>query len=240
MEKKLVIDIIIPAYNPGGSLRDAINSCLSQTYKNYKITVIDDCSTEDVESLVNDFENINYLRNNKNLGPGASRNIGIRNTSGDLISMLDADDIMHKNKLELSIKEFEKNKDIGMTCGNYRILVNRKRLMAPFYKMPIKIGHRELMRQNYVASGSVTMKRSVIEDVGLFDEKYWIAEDYDMWLRISEKYPISYIHDILYYYSVLPGGSSLTQRSDIQKKHMDNIAKIKKASQDRILKNKND
>ena len=232
----MLVDIIIPAYNPGSYLRDAIKSCLDQTYKNYRITVIDDCSTENIKSLISDFENINYLRNDDNLGPGGSRNVGIKNTSGDLISMLDADDIMRPNKLELSVKEFEKSKDIGMTCGNYRILVNRKRLMSPFYKMPIKIGHRELMRQNYVASGSVTMKRSVVEDIGLFNEEYWIAEDYDMWLRISEKYPISYIHDILYYYYVLPGGESLTQRSDVQKNHMDNIMKIRSASRERTLK----
>jgi GT2 family glycosyltransferase len=90
------------------------------------------------------------------------------------------------------------------------------------------------MKQNYVASGSVTMRRSAVEDVGLFDEKYWISEDYDMWLRISEKYPIKYIDNILYYYSVIPKGGSLTQRDDIQRDHTKNIDEIRARSKQRV------
>jgi hypothetical protein len=90
------------------------------------------------------------------------------------------------------------------------------------------------MRQNFVASGTVTVRRSVFDDVGFFDETLWIAEDYDMWVRISEKYNIEYLHKILYYYSVVPNGNSLTQRDDIQLRHNDNIRKIKQASMERI------
>jgi GT2 family glycosyltransferase len=132
------------------------------------------------------------------------------------------------------VKEFENSKEIGMTCGNYRILVNRSRMMRPFYRRPINIDYDALMKQNYVASGSVTMRRSAAEDVGLFDEGYWISEDYDMWLRISEKYPIKYIDNILYYYSVIPKGDSLTQRDDIQKDHIKNIEEIRERSKERV------
>ena len=95
------------------------------------------------------------------------------------------------------------------------------------------------MRQNFVASGSTTFKRQVLEDVGLFNEKYFISEDYDMWVRIAEKYPIEYIHEILYYYSVIPKGDSLTQREDVQKDHINNINEIKKASLKRMSDEKN-
>ena len=230
----MLVDIIIPAYNPGAYLKDALNSCIAQKYKNYTVTVIDDNSSEDVKAITDKFPNVKYIRNDKNLGPGGARNVGIRNTSGELISMLDADDIMHPRKLELSVGEFKKSEEIGMTCGNYRILVNRSRMMRPFYRRPIDIDYDLLMKQNYVASGSVTMRRSAIENVGLFDEKYWISEDYDMWLRISEKYPVKYIDNILYYYSVIPKGDSLTQRDDIQKNHIKNIEEIRERSKERM------
>ena len=230
----MLVDIIIPAYNPGAYLKDALNSCIAQKYKNYTVTVIDDNSSEDVKAITDKFPNVNYIRNDKNLGPGGARNVGIRNTSGELISMLDADDIMHPRKLELSVGEFRKSEEIGMTCGNYRILVNRSKMMRPFYRRPINIDYDLLMKQNYVASGSVTMRRSAIENVGLFDEKYWISEDYDMWLRISEKYPVKYIDNILYYYSVIPKGDSLTQRDDIQKNHIKNIEEIRERSKERM------
>jgi len=228
------VDIIIPAYNPGKELIDAVRSCFCQSYKKYSVTVIDDHSSIDVKKLLWDFPSVKYIRNDKNLGPGGARNVGIRESEADYISFLDADDIMHKDKLKLSVNVLSKKEDIGMVCGNYRIMINRERLKNSFYKKPIKVNHALLMRQNFVASGSVTVKRSVFDEVGLFDETLWIAEDYDMWIRISEKYNIEYLHKILYYYSVVPSGNSLTQRDDVQLSHDHNIKKIKQASKERM------
>jgi glycosyltransferase involved in cell wall biosynthesis len=229
----MLVDIIIPAYNPGPDLRDALKSCFKQKYKNYRVTVIDDNSAEDVKGLVSEFKNVNYIRNNKNLGPSGARNVGIKNTHGELISLLDADDVMDPNKLHLSVKEFS-NPDVGLVCGNYQILVNRTRLLPPFYKRTIKVDHAALMRQNFVASGSTTFRRSLIERIGGFDERFWISEDYACWVRLSEICNIKYIHKVLYYYSVSPGNSSLTQRSDIQKDHDKNIKIIRRESRERI------
>lgn len=227
------VDIVIPAYNPGKELVDAVRSCFCQSYKKYSVIVVDDHSSIDVKKLLWDFPSVKYIRNEKNLGPGAARNVGINASNADCISFLDADDIMHKDKLKLSIGALLKKDDIGMVCGNYKIMVDREKLLDMFYKKPIRVDHALLMRQNFVASGSVTVRRSVFDDVGLFDETLWIAEDYDMWIRISEKYNIEYLHKILYYYSVVPSGNSLTQRDDIQLHHDDNIRRIKKASIER-------
>lgn len=233
----MLVDIIIPVYNPGVYLTETLNSCFAQSYKNFKITVIDDCSTEDIKAMLQKYPSVNYLRTEKNLGPAGARNFGIKNTSGDLVSFIDSDDVMDKDKLLNSVNEFKKDNSIGMVCGNYRILVNG-RLRRPFYKKAPVINWNTLMRQNFVASGSVTVKRSVIEDVGLFDEEYWIAEDYACWVKISEKYKIKYLHKVLYYYRVIPGGTSLTQRSDIQKNHIKNLEKIKKESRERVEQSK--
>ena len=230
----MLVDIIIPAYNPGKYLASAIKSCLNQRYKNYTITVVDDNSTEDLKEILRRYPSVNYIRNKENIGPGASRNVGIRATNGDLVSLLDADDIMHSRKLKVTIDTFRKKQNIGMTCGNYQVLVRRVKLKKPFYKNPIGINHAALMRRNFIASGSTTIKRSVLNDVGLFSEKYWIGEDYDMWIRIAEQYPIEYIHQILYYYSVIPRGDSLTQQKDRREEHIENIAEIKQASRDRL------
>ena len=230
----MLVDIIIPAHNPGRFLVQAVRSCFSQEYKKYTVTVVDDNSTEDVKKLLRKYPTVKYIRNDKNIGPGASRNVGIKATSGDLISLLDADDIMHPKKLRFSVDALRKKPDAGMVCGNYQILLNRVRLKKPFYKRPIRVNHSSLMRQNFVASGSTTIKRAVLNEIGLFNEDYRIAEDYDMWLRISEKYPIEYIHKILYYYSVVPRGDSLTQRRDLQESHVENIEEIKRASMKRM------
>jgi|TARA_R110001583_G_scaffold16234_12_gene66274 glycosyltransferase involved in cell wall biosynthesis len=230
----MLVDIVIPAYNPGEYLHECLISCVSQSYENFNIIVVDDNSTEDVERVVSNFSEVSYIRNPKNLGPGASRNVGINNGSGDLISFIDSDDIMHQDKLALSVERLSKSSEAGMCCGNYRIMVNRQSIRPPFYKLPIDINYNLLMKQNFVASGSTTVRRSVIDEVGSFNEDYWIAEDYDLWLRISERYPVEYIHNVLYYYSIVPGEGSLTQRSDIQKDHIKNINEIRRSSKERV------
>lgn len=228
------VDIIIAAYNPK-YLEETIISCLNQSYKNCKITVVDNNSPNDIRSICDKFSDLNYIRSPNNNGPAGARNYGIKNTENSLISFIDDDDIMHRDKVKLSVAEFEKNKNIGMTCGNYRILVNRKNLRPPFYKRPPTINWRTMMRQNFVASGSTTVRRDVIEKIGGFDERFWIAEDYQCWLRISEEYEVKYIHNVLYHYSwINKSGSSLTKRSDIQKDHDKNLKIIKEESLKRM------
>jgi len=229
----MLVDVIVPAYNPGCYLREALQSCMQQSYKKFTVTVVDDCSTEDVKIVVDQFPGVKYIRTEKNLGPAGARNVGIRSTKGELISLLDSDDIWDNNKLLYSVREFEKHPEIGMTCGNYRILVHG-RLRSAFYKKSPVINWKTLMGVNLVASGSVTIKRTALECVGLFDETLWIAEDYNCWLSIAEKYPISYISKVLYLYRIIPGGTSLTQRNDIQRDHLSNLTKIKRASLERM------
>lgn len=223
----MLIDIIIPAYNPGTYIIDAINSCLNQTYNNYKITVVDDCSTEDLSYLIKKYPNINLIRTQKNGGPAAARNYGIKNTSGEIISFLDADDIMDQNKLHYAFNEFSKNKSTGMVCGNYQIILYRNKLLNAFYKRAITVNTETLLRNNIVACGSVSVRRNIIEQV-MFDERFWIAEDYKCWLEISLISDIKYIHKVMYFYSVIPKSKkSLTQRDDIQKQHNNNLKIIK-------------
>lgn len=229
----MLVDIIIPAYNPGPYIHEAIKSAFKQNYRHKQIIVIDDHSEEDLSFLKKDYPGIIFHRNEKNLGASETRNLAIKMGRGELISLLDADDIMSPNKLKISVEKF-KDTNAGMTCGNYRIFVNRSRYMNPFYKQPIKVNWESLLKVNLVASGSTTIRRDVLEKVGGFDPRYKICEDYDLWLRISEKYNIEYIHEVLYFYSVCPGNQSLTQRSDIQIDHMKNIATIVSESKQRV------
>jgi glycosyltransferase involved in cell wall biosynthesis len=230
------VEIIIPAYNPGPYLKQAIESCLQQSYKNFSITVIDDCSTENVSAITKLYPKVKLLKTEQNSGPSAARNLGIKSTDADLISLLDADDIMAKEKLYYSVEEFRKDGDIAMTCGNYKIIYNRTKMMRPFYSRPIKINYPLMYRQNLVASGSTTIKREVFDDVGFFDESLWISEDYDMWLRVVEKYPIKYIHKVLYYYSVIKNGGSLTNSENSVHAGRVNNEIIRMASKVRVLK----
>lgn len=228
------VDVIIPAHNPGPYLRDALNSVMAQTHRDWHIYVIDDASDEDFGDLVRKYKKTTYIRLDDNGGPGHARNYGIAQGDSPLISFLDADDIWEPRKLEYSVREFERRPIIGMTCGNYQRLVDRTRLCYPFYRRPLVLNHHKLMKQNYVASGSVTMRRDVFEDLGGFDEDLWIGEDYKLWLMCAEKYEIKYIHRVLYKYSVIESGNSLTNRPELQAKHKGELDIVKKESMERV------
>ncbi len=212
----MLVDVIIPAYNPGDFLDEAIQSVLNQSYNDIKIIVVDDSSTEDLSRIVNKYENIKYIRNEKNMGPSYSRNIGIKASSSPYISFLDADDIWCKDKLKLSISILESNDKIGMTCGNYKRIFLGGKTTRPFYSRPININFEALLKNNYVASGSVTIRRSIFEEVGGFDERFRVCEDYALWLSISKITKIRYIDEVLYLYRIVQNGSSITQAAGIE------------------------
>jgi len=229
----MLVDIIMPTHNPGIYIGEAIESCLNQSYRNIRLTVVDDCSADSLDSLKSKYPGVNFLRMDKNGGPAAARNFGVKNTNASFISFLDDDDVMAKDKIYLSLEEFKKNKNIGMVCGNYQQIIDGQ-IKKPFYPQPIVINYSNLMRINFVASGSVTIKREVFDSIGGFNEKYWIAEDYDCWIRTIEVAPIQYIHKVLYYYRINTNNGSLTQRSDSKLKEAINIKEIKEASIKRL------
>jgi glycosyltransferase involved in cell wall biosynthesis len=226
------IDVIIPIYNQSIYLSQAIESCLRQGILKKNIFVVDDCSLDNPEVIARKY-GVTFIKTEYNLGPAAARNLGIKSSNSDLISFLDADDVMLPGRILESINILF-NSDSKMVCGNYRIWVNRISLTAPFYKNPIIVDYNNLIKKNYVASGSVTLKRDVLDNIGLFNEEYRLAEDYDLWLRISEKYSISYIHNPLYlYHRDTINKKSLTSNPKNLDILLSNIDKIKKASKER-------
>lgn len=232
------VDIIIPTYNPKTYIMEAIESCFAQTYRNFLVTVIDDCSTTDTSFILKEFPRVNFLRTDKNGGPAYARNYGIKRTTAPIISFLDDDDIMTQSKLLWSVQALEKDPTIGLVCGNYRILINRRKVLNPFYKRAPTINWSTLMRVNQIACGSVSIRREIIEKIGGFDERFFIGEDFGCWLRAAEISQIKYLHRVLYLYSRCPGGGSLSDREDIQAKHSENLRIIKEESAQRMkLKN---
>jgi glycosyltransferase involved in cell wall biosynthesis len=222
----------MPTYNPSDYIFEAIDSCLNQSYKSIKLTVVDDHSTIPIDPIIKKYPTVNFIRLEKNSGPAAARNFGIKNTSQKYISFLDDDDIMDKDKIAISIEELESNSSHKMICGNYKRIINGK-LNNNFYANPIAVNYSNLLKVNLVASGSVTVRRDILNEIGLFNEDYRVCEDYDLWLRIAERYNIKYLHRTLYYYRVNTDGRSLTQSAQARETELANIKKIIESSKRR-------
>lgn len=229
------VDVIIPIFNQSKYLEFALDSSLKQGILRKNIYVIDDCSSDSPDKIASKYK-VNYLKTESNMGPAAARNLGIKNSSSELIAFLDADDAMLPGRILSSISRLMQT-DAAMVCGNYRFWINRITISNPFYKKEIEISYQNMINNNYIASGSVMLRRKVLEDIGLFNEKYLLAEDYDLWLRIIEKYKASYIHDPLYlYHRDTINKVSLTSNPNNLNLLLSNVEKIKKDSFNRMKK----
>jgi glycosyltransferase involved in cell wall biosynthesis len=227
------VDVIIPIYNQSKYLPQALDSVLKQGVLRKNIYVIDDCSSDRPDLIASKY-NIAYLKTDQNSGPAVARNLGIKSSSSEFIAFLDADDMMLPGRVLSSLNSLLQS-NAGMVCGNYCFWVNRSSVTAPFYKSSVQISYQNMIMNNFVACGSVTIRRSVLEDVGGFNPEYLVAEDYDLWLRVVEKYKINYIHNPLYlYHRDTINKNSLTSNPKNLDLLLKNVEKIKAASISRM------
>lgn len=202
-----LVSVVIPTYNHGHLISEAITSVLNQSYKNFEIIIIDNYSQDNTEEVVKSFKDkkINYIKfNNKGI-IAASRNIGIKNTKGELVAFLDSDDVWYKDKLKYSIKAFQKNADIILSCHNEYCVRNNKIIKKYNYgPYTENMYYSLLFKKNCVSTSAVVAKKDVLIKTGGFleDEKFIGCEDYEYWMRLSKEGKFYFINKVLGEYRI--------------------------------------
>lgn len=197
-EKKLV-SIIIPTFNRGYLIRRALKSCLNQSYANIEVVVVDDCSSDNTEEIVNSLKDkrIRYFRNSKNMGGCFSRNKGIELSRGDYINFLDDDDELREDKIELQLKKFEESKvkNLGVVVCDVEYFrtdlkcVKRNRARGYVYS--------SLLKSYYVYGiHSMLIRREVFEKVS-YDDKLDSNQEYDLTIQIGRYFNFDYVPRVL-------------------------------------------
>lgn len=192
--KDPLVSIIIPTYNRGWILKEAINSVLAQDFTDFELIVVDDGSTDKTQDILNTYnEDIIALRQN-NQGVSAARNAGIASALGRFIAFLDSDDLWLPKKLSAQIDFFKSNRD-ALICQTDEIWIRNGVRVNP--KKRHKKFSGDLFKRSLslclISPSAVMIKRSLFEEVGVFDETLPACEDYDLWLRISCQYPVHLI-----------------------------------------------
>ena len=185
---KNLVSIITPSYNTAEYIAETIKSVQAQTYENWEMIIVDDCSTDNTDDVVREYladTRIKYLKNEKNSGAAVSRNYALREAKGKWVAFLDSDDLWHPEKLEKQI-EFMISNGYKFTCTDYRIQLNGEWL--PYvYTSPNKI--TEFKMKNYCYFSTITVMYDR-EYVGLVQiENVRKNNDYAMWLKIIKKAP---------------------------------------------------
>ena len=202
MKTKKFISVIIPTYNCKAYVKYTIESVLKQTYRNFELIIIDDCSTDGTYEYVSKLiKNISVkaiiLQTKKNSGTVAHpRNIGVKKSKGDLICFLDSDDIWEKNKLAIQVEEYVNDKTIHFTAAKYfnqngfksNIVIN---LLRKFFQQFVitrvnKTDYHWFYLYNPVIVSSVLINKKILIN-NTFDENINSREDYDLWIRLRKK-----------------------------------------------------
>lgn len=181
-----LISIIMPSYNTGAQIADTIRSVQAQTYQNWELIIVDDCSSDDTDAVVAAFEDprIRYLKNEKNSGAAVSRNRALREAKGRYIAFLDSDDLWAPEKLELQLA-YMKEKGYAFTYTDYRIR-NYDGSEAPYIITgPNKVSKWKLYCYCYFFTSTVLYDASVVGLIQIEDLKK--NNDYAMWFQGAEK-----------------------------------------------------
>ena len=180
-----LVSIIMPSYNMAPYIRETIQSVLNQSYQNWELIIVDDCSTDNTDEVVASIkdERIRYLKNKINSGAAVSRNRALREAKGRWIAFLDADDLWVPEKLDEQIKFMVEN-SYDFTYTDYRIQLNGEWL--PYICTgPNMVNKRKMYDYCYFSTITVIYRR---EAVGLIQiENLKKNNDYAMWLQAVEK-----------------------------------------------------
>jgi glycosyltransferase involved in cell wall biosynthesis len=200
------VSVIIPVYNNGKYLTEALESVLHQTYGDVEIIIVNDGSTDDTGTVIACYLDKEGSRirclHQANRGPAAARNAGMRNARGTYIAFLDADDIWLPQKLEKQVKLIEQNPSLGCVyCDNHFVDDQRNIILGYEAIREIKLVRgditADLFDDFFIITSAAIVRAKVLETLGMFNEDLIVGEDYDFFLRLSYAFPVDVIEEKL-------------------------------------------
>lgn len=183
-----LVSVIMPAYNAADYISEAIASVQNQTYKNWELFVIDDVSTDEtcsiVENIIKQEPRIQLLKNLKNEGTGVTRNKGITAAKGDFMAFLDADDRWLPEKLDVQIKFMKENK-LAMSFSSYHLISENGEFQPKGILALPKLSYKKLLKANYV--GNLTGIYDVSKTGKIYSPLLRKRQDWALWLSVLKK-----------------------------------------------------
>lgn len=197
-ENNIQVSVVIPVYNALDTVLDAVRSVEAQTFKDYEVIIVDDCSTDGTLSLLSkECGNHQVIKSDVNKGPANARNRGIEKARGTWIAFLDADDVWLPYRLEAQMELVRQFPDTTLFCGNSISFSNRDpvdehELIIPKAAKSVRpVVLEEFITGNPVITSTVLVKKEAIVEAGGFDEAFKGPEDYDLWIRLAVRFKFS-------------------------------------------------
>lgn len=213
-----LVSVIMPSYNTAKFIDKTIESVLNQTYQNFEIIIVDDCSTDNTDEVVANIkdERIIYIKNDKNSGAAVSRNRALREAKGRWIAFLDSDDLWEKEKLSKQI-EFMKKNGYKFSYTAYEEVDENSNPLNVRVSGPKKITKAGMY--NYCWPGCLTVMydREAVGLIQIADLKK--NNDYAMWLKVIQKEDCYLLDEVLAKYTLRSGSISRHSKLKLIKHH---------------------
>ena len=198
------VSVVLPVHNCQQYISQAIDSILQQTMDDFELIIIDDASTDDTVSIINSYQDkrIKLFKNQYNLGNYPSRNLGMKNSVGKYIAVMDADDVCMPDRLEKQVKFMEVNREIGISASAVRLSTGEE-ISLPSNTAILKV---LFLQENYLKHPSLIFRKQLFEKHHLYyNEQYRYSADYDLLVRAFRHFPVTAMQDILLTYRIHPG-----------------------------------
>jgi glycosyltransferase involved in cell wall biosynthesis len=208
------ISVVIPAYNSEGTIREALASVASQTFRDYEIIVVDDASSDTTVEIAQASSESSGLKFqvsslSQNSGPAASRNQGVSEAGGEWIAFLDADDVWLSGRLASQIALMSRFPGASMFCGK-TIPIGESPSAEGTEPGVLKLA--DFIENNQVATSTVLIRKDVFLEVGGFDEQFRGPEDLDLWLRVAADHRVIIDSEPIAGYRSVTGSLSMDER----------------------------
>lgn len=213
---KSSISVIMPSFNVELYIARAIESILAQTFSDFEFIIIDDGSTDDTLSIIEEYQKkdrrIHIIQNKENLRIAASLNKGVGSVSAEYIVRMDADDISLPNRIEQLYAFLRENSNVAVVGSNIVIVDERGRVISKReYPKESRELKKVMFRYSPFAHPAVMFRKKAFLEFGGYDLKNVPCEDIDLWFKIGSKYEFATIPQFLLQYTILPTSSSHTK-----------------------------
>lgn len=209
-EEQVLVSVVIPAYNAEKYIEKTVRSVLRQTYANFEIVIVDDCSTDQsyacIQELAKEDKRIRYYQNEKNAGVSITRNTAIAKAKGKYIALLDADDLWVETKLEKQVELLRKTKAQIVYCSYAFIDENDQEILKPFL-VPEETTYDAMLGKSVISCSTAMIERRLFDTYKFETDVY--HEDYVLWLKMLRD-NVKAVGDtqVLAYYRLMEGTRS--------------------------------
>lgn len=184
-----MVSIITPSYNSSKYIKETIESVLNQTYQEWEMIIVDDCSSDNSSELIEKYclldNRIRLIKLKQNVGAAMARNIGMDESKGRLIAFIDSDDIWHANKLETQIN-FMKTNDYAVSFTSYELIDQDSKVLNRLVRVVESLSMEDYIKNTIIGFSTSMIDRGLIKDELKF-MNVRIAEDLSFWINILEK-----------------------------------------------------